>query len=128
MEVDAVIDNLKATKGPSRKLDSEIAQVLGWRLKTETFVDAATGETKQRHLWLVPKTDELGKIPFYTLDLEAAYRLTQDVAPSEAAGCMWEDGIASARIGDGPTVEAANAAIALCIAALVASKNRPQRP
>lgn len=127
MEIDVIIDRLKAAKAPSRRLDVDIAQVVGWRLKTETFVDTATGETKQRHLWLVPKSEELGKVPFYTSDLEAAYTLIQDIAPDEPVGCTWSGEGASARMADGPAIEAINAPIALCIVALLASKMQPQR-
>lgn len=123
MEIDTVINQLRDTKAPSRRLDVSIAQIVGWRVRTETVTDMSTGETRQRHLWLVPKTDELGRVPFYTSDLESAYRLTRDIVPDEAGACTSEPGRGSAVIGEGSAVVAVNAPIALCIAALLASKS-----
>lgn len=124
MRIDAVIDSLRASEGPSRRLDVEIAQMIGWRLRTETVVDVNTGEQKQKHLWLVPQSEELGKIPFFTSELGAAFRLSQDIAPSEPAAFCWEHGQCSAQVGNGPAVIAANAAIALCLAVLVYHQHR----
>lgn len=127
MDIDIVIEKLRSSVEPSRRLDVEIAQIVGWRLKTEMVVDTNTGEHKQRNLWLVPNSDELGKIPFYTSELEASYRLSQEIAPGEPAACSWEKAFAAARIGDGPRVVASNVATALCLATFVYYRARMRK-
>jgi len=119
LEIIAIISRLKEAKTGSRQLDAEVAKIAGWTRRVESFTDQATGEVRNRALWLVPKTEDPGTVPYYTTALEAAYQLARHIAPSEVGGCSWEDDKASARIGEnGPYTEAATPALALCVAAL----------
>lgn len=118
MNIDDLLQALKTSDGPDRALDEEIAQVAGWKKHEEPFKDPATGEQKKRTLWLVPKKNNAGRLPQYTADIQEAWRLSQALMPGNVGGFGWEDGMAHARINDGPYVRAATPAIAICIAIL----------
>jgi hypothetical protein len=119
MNLTEVIDNLYAAKEGSRQLDAYIAHALGWRQTRDQYVDPSSGETRTRRLWVVPSTEEHGKVPFYTTNLQEALDLAEQVAPGNVGACSWEGGKAKARLGmNGSVVNAATPALALCIAAL----------
>lgn len=124
MDIDTVITQLQATPIGSRKLDANIAQVLGWRLQSDIVVNPTTGEHTRRNMWFKPKSNEVAPVPFYTTNLSVAQNLAIQIAPGQKSGCAWEPGKASARIGNGPYIEASKPAIALCIAALTALKGK----
>lgn len=118
MDLQQIINRLYSLKQPNRNLEFEIAKFLGWKTRSESFT-SQDGANKERILWLVPDSDAEGNVPRYTLNLEAAYYLAQELAPKQVGGVAWEeDGMGSARIGDGPYIQAASAPIALTIAAL----------
>ncbi|MEY9773068.1 hypothetical protein [Sinorhizobium fredii] len=123
MDIREIIDQLQRLEGPSRRLDGEIAQVVGWKKKVEAFKDPKTGETRERLLWLVPSNNDEGIIPRYTLNINDAYDLAQELAPNNIGGCSWEPGKGTAIINDGTYCQAASPPIALCIAALKAIQN-----
>jgi hypothetical protein len=116
MDINVVIENLRS-QAPSRYRDAEIAQALGWTRDFETVSDES-GKTKQKSFWRDPK-GEPAKIPLYTSNLTSASELAEIVAPGAVIGFSWEPDMASARIGDGPYIQAATPAVALCIAALI---------
>lgn len=118
MDIQILIDKLKAATGPERALDGQIAEVLGWQKRLEPVIDPKTGESKQRTLWIVPAGDDFGRIPLYTSSLDAAFELAHAVAPDNVGGCTWEKGKGSARIVGGPYCQAATPILALCVAAL----------
>ncbi|WP_104841264.1 hypothetical protein [Sinorhizobium fredii] len=82
MDIREIIDQLERLEGPSRRLDGEIAQVVGWKKKVETFKDPKSGEARERLLWLVPSNNDEGIIPRYTLNIHDAYSLAQELAPT----------------------------------------------
>jgi len=119
MNLSEVIDNLYSAKEGSRQLDAFVAHALGWRQTRDQYVDPTSGETKTRRLWVVPTTEEHGKVPSYTTNLQDAFDLAEQVASGQVGACSWEGGKASSRLGlYGSTVNAATPALALCIAAL----------
>jgi hypothetical protein len=124
MDIREIIDQLQGLKGPSRRLDGEIAQLVGWKKKVEAFKDPNSGQARERVLWLVPSNNDEGIIPRYTLSIQDAYNLAQDLAPDNIGGCSWENGQGTAIINDGSYFQAASAPIALCIAALSAKLER----
>jgi hypothetical protein len=120
MDIQDIIAALQKIEGPSRSLDGEIAQLVGWKKKVETFKDPRTAETRERLLWLVPSNHDAGIIPRYTSNLQAAYKLACDLAPNNVGGFSWDNGSGAARINGGPYFQAISPPVALCIAALSA--------
>ncbi len=119
MSIQSVISRIKKATGPARSLDASIAELIGWEKRVKSGTDPKTGEVKNVTLWIVPSGDDVGRVPHYTSDLQAAYQLAKDKVPDHVAGCSWENGKGSARINDGPIVEAATPQMALCIAVLM---------
>ncbi|MCK8780574.1 hypothetical protein M0654_11310 [Rhizobium sp. NTR19] len=117
MSIQDLIDKLYELKEPSRDLEIEVAQLVGWKQRSEKFLDDK-GNVRERTLYLVPNGDKEGKVPRYTLYLHDAFNLAQLIAPDHVGGVAWENGMGSARINNGPYVQAASAPIALTIAAL----------
>lgn len=115
----AVLEELKALDAPSRKVDFDIALLIGFE-KYEA----------DKVVWLHPETRREAKVPRYTLAISPAYDLAQVLVPNHTGGCAWENGGGSAKIEPGPTIQAANPAIALCICALfsnlVGSNSKPK--
>jgi hypothetical protein len=125
VNIESIIYELQQAQFGSPEFDAEIAQIVGWKKSAQTFKDMTSGEIQSRTLWLVPNSEDPGKVPSYTSDLAAAYQLVQEMAPHLGGGCSWEDGKASAKIGpEGIYVQAATPAIALCIAALLVERRR----
>lgn len=124
MDIEYAIKELKSAKAPSRNLDALVAQATGWRSERHPYKDPETGEDTYRTLWLVPSGKDFDKVPHYSASIDAAKKLADDIAPGAETGCAWEVGLGSARIGDGPYVQAAHPAIALCIAALNERRKR----
>ncbi|SMF57900.1 hypothetical protein SAMN02982989_0656 [Xaviernesmea oryzae] len=116
MNVADVIANLKSAQHGSRRLDGQIAQLLGWQLQ---IVDDPSRPKGKRYLWTVPNEQNDAVVPSYTTNLTAAYELAQKVVPSNVGGFAWKDGAFQAQIGlNTPVATAATPAIAICIAAL----------
>lgn len=105
-----------ATEG-SRVLDRQVAEAVGWRREVKIDTDD-NGNPITRGVWFPPDNLKSGTIPEYTSDLDAAQRLVNLVAPESTGGIGWEEGRASARIKNAPSVQAHTPALALCSAAL----------
>lgn len=118
MNIGAVIRNLKLASRGSRELDVQIAEILGWRKRVETFYDDA-GDRRERTLYLVPKTEDPARVPQYSSNVQAAMELALQLDPAHVGGCSWEEGRGSAQILGYPPVQAATPALALCISALL---------
>lgn len=120
MKIDRVINLLRRAETGSRSLDSEIAQIIGWKK-----VEQAAGSGRSRTLWLVPKTGDPGKVPNYTTSIEAAYQLAQQISPGDVGACTWRGDVANAQLGEsGQLYWAHTTALALCIAILHILKQR----
>lgn len=121
MRVDKVIEHLRHAGAGSRPLDALVAQAIGWRKVDRDVKDEQTGKAQSRTLWLIPNSDDPGKVPLYTSNIEAAYHLVQQATPSAVSAFSWHDGSASAQVGEkGPRVTAATPALAICLATLLA--------
>lgn len=114
--VQELIRKLHALKQPDRRIDIEIAMFVGYRREFN--------EKDRRVLWFDPNGTDPVRIPPYTSSLDHAREFANAVFPGHMAGCSWEPGTGSARIDDGPYVQASSAEIALCIAALIAKNKR----
>ncbi|MEY9196653.1 hypothetical protein ABIA16_001769 [Sinorhizobium fredii] len=117
MSIDRTIELLQAATGPSRSLDVAIATAIGWRKSVKKVRDA-NGQMKDVAVWIVPNSNDIGKMPLYSGNLQHALELAEQIAPDNVGGCSWEDGLGSARIDAGPYFQACNPQIALCMAAL----------
>lgn len=129
MRVDRTIDLLREAGAGSRPLDTLVAQAVGWRNISRPIADNKTGEVRDGTLWLSPNTENPGVIPHYTSNIEAAYLLVQQACPSGVSGFSWQEGSATAQVGEnGPRARAATPALALCLATLMAftSGGRPE--
>lgn len=111
MDVDALIEKLYAAKVPSRSLDQDVAVALGWT------------EDKEAGVWLDSRGRAASRAPFYTTSLHAISSFAASL--SDHGGVSWEDGMGSAKIGDGDAVEANSPELALCIATLIYIKEKP---
>jgi hypothetical protein len=116
--LESIIDALSRATGPDRRLDIEIALLVGYRRKIEHVSDGPDLEPVRRVLWIPPTKNDPEMIPHFTKSLDNAYDLAQTIAPGSVGGCSWENGSATARIDDGPYCAAATPALALCIAVL----------
>lgn len=110
MDIDALIKRLYAAEQPSRALDQDVAKALGWT------------EDKSAGLWFDSRGRQAARAPFYTTSLHAIYSFASTL--SRHGGASWEDGMGSAKIGDGEPVEAGSPELALCIATLIHMKER----
>lgn len=116
LKILSLIESLEAATEGSRLLDRHIAEIIGWRREYREDEDES-GQIRARNVWFEPN-GKPGTIPNYTGDLEAAYLLVSFVAPGRSGGCSWEDGTATAKIGDAPYSQARTPALALTCAAL----------
>ncbi len=100
----AVLSELSAAEAGSKDLDAKVFQLVGQSKRTtEVIVPAGSGM----------------EAPPLTTNLQAALDLAKEVAPGNLIGVGWEQGAASARLGDGEYITAAKPALALCIATLL---------
>jgi hypothetical protein len=113
----AILESLRALEAPSRKIDTDIALLIGF----EKY-------GAEKVVWLHPETRKEAKVPRYTSLISAAFDFAQMLVPENVGGCAWENGLGSAKIEPGPPFQAPNPAIALCMCALYvnlsASKNK----
>jgi hypothetical protein len=113
MDANDVILNMKDAREGNRKLDSQIAELLGWTVNSYISADGT-----RQYLWKKPSGEE-AKVPFYTTSVQASYDLAQEIAPSNTGAFSWDDKGATATIEPGgKPVRAATPALAVCIAAL----------
>jgi hypothetical protein len=112
IDVKNLILKLEQSTGADRGIDFKLARLCGWSV--ESVVDEAG---KSRDLWLAPGTSAPGKVPRFTSYLDAARSLADRVLPDQVAA-ITIDGACRATVNDGPTVEGANPALALCLAVL----------
>ncbi|RYZ93432.1 MAG: hypothetical protein EOP06_00945 [Proteobacteria bacterium] len=120
MRVESVVDLLREASLGSRPLDAMVAQAIGWRKIDRLIRDERTGEVRDKTLWLIPNSNDPGRLPLYTSNIEAAYLLVQQVRSSAVSGFSWQDKSATAQVGEGgPRVTAATPALAICLAALM---------
>ena len=118
MDIEAALRLVLASTGPDRQLDGEIARAVGWSRRTEPVKDVA-GSTSLKTTWYLPDSEDIGRLPFYTTNLQAAYELFEQLCPNRSAGVSWGDGYASAEVSEGSVIErAATPALALCALAL----------
>lgn len=110
----------RSAKGPSRRLDSAVAEVLGWSRRFEIKVDSETGEQKrvQKKLWLVPSGDDEQRVPDYSSDAQAAYALVNEVSKGAPCALTIVDGVCRAQIWNDEFCEGSDAAMVICVAAL----------
>lgn len=119
MAIEQLIERLRTAESPTRYLDARIAETMGWTKRIDMIRDEVTGEEKAVATWIVPGGTEPGRVPYYTSNLQHALDLAQQLVPAHVGGCSWEEGMGSARINEGPYVQAMNPQTALCIAALL---------
>lgn len=103
MELRELFVALKDAREPSRDLDVEIANAVN-------YVEKHRGDGGP--------VVALSSVPLFTRFIADAMKLVEQVAPGVGGGFSWEPGMASAKIGDGPYIQASSPPIALCLAAL----------
>jgi hypothetical protein len=103
----SLLQELRNLEYPSRKIDTDIALLLGF----ERFEG-------DKVVWLHPDTRRETRVPRFTATLTQAHDLARTLLPNHVAACTWGPEYSSARIEPGPQFEATNPAIALCLCAL----------
>lgn len=127
MRVDRTIGLLREAGAGSRPLDALVAQAVGWRKINGQIADDKTGAVQNGTLWLIPNSEKPSKLPHYTSNIEAAYLLVQQACPSGVSGFSWQNGSATAQVGEnGPRASAATPALALCLATIMAFTSEGQ--
>ncbi|MDQ0322313.1 hypothetical protein QO002_004519 [Pararhizobium capsulatum DSM 1112] len=119
MSISELIVELQHADGPDRKLDVEIATMLGYERRAVT-VKTGAGKDQTKKLWFHPKRNGTVQIPKYTENIDVARKLAATIVPRCSAGFTWGTSFATAKINQGRTVMGATPALALCIAALSA--------
>lgn len=119
MAISDLVDELQQAPEGSRKLDTAIALIIGWRRRVEQTENTENdGGTSRRVLWLVPSSNDVGKVPFFTSSIDAAFELAREISPDDEVGVSWAGGINTAVLGESGYFHAATPALALCAAAL----------
>ena len=112
---DQVLQILKTCTGPSRHVDFQIAQHIGWKEHTKPL--SRGGDNKA--VWLDPETKEPRKVPVFTRDVQQAFLLLRYLAPDSAGAATTSNGVARVVIDELGEVEAPTLALAMCQAALL---------
>lgn len=115
--IQEVVSLLRSAETPSRALDQTVAQVLGWNAHVTEEYDEVAGIIKRQTIWIDPQGREAPRAPFYTSSLHTLYKLAATLA--SRGGVSWENGMGTAKLGEGPYIEAQTPEIALCIAILL---------
>ncbi|MBW9089324.1 hypothetical protein JNB91_15925 [Rhizobium wenxiniae] len=111
---------LRSAAEGSRDLDIAIAELLGWERSAAFITDISTGAARTTPQWIPPGADEPGKVPHYTSNLDDAHKLAVDVASGDIVAMSWENGEATATIGNIRRFSSApTPALALCVAAVI---------
>ena len=114
MSIPDLVLELQRTKSPSRSLDVQIALVSGYRKISKVSV------------WVRPDGTQT-RLPYFTTNLDAAQRLALLLTPDCIGVFTWGKIFSSARINDGPQINAASPSLALCAAALNATLAGPTK-
>ncbi|SFB59638.1 hypothetical protein SAMN03159496_05569 [Rhizobium sp. NFR07] len=118
MSIEETIFLLQSATKSERELDYAIAEAIGWKKQVHEVHNPRTGGAVPDTKWLMPGSEQPGKVPYFSSNLQNAHELAQQLAPGHIGACGWQMGKGRARINLAPVVEAANPSIALCIAAL----------
>lgn len=100
-----IVQRLETLTGPDTDLDVEIASLCQFELRS--------GKSPGQPVV------SLTRVPAFTRFVDDALKLVAHVAPGESGGFGWENGTASARIGEGRYAKAVTPAAAICIAAIL---------
>jgi len=111
MTAQEIIEGLRTSQEPSRELDAQIAEFVGFKKV----------EQGSKVIWLAPWGTEPTKIPYYSRSIDQALQLAQERFPSDMCAFSWEPNNASAKLGKNEFVTAANPALAICLAVFTAA-------
>lgn len=119
MNLPELIEAMSSAEKGSRDFDAVIARALGWRTRPLEVKSGETGDITRRTVWVDPKTNEPGNVPFYTTDLQDAYEFSTWLLPDAAAAMVVENGQTRVQIGeDSEPVYHEDSTLALCIATI----------
>jgi len=125
MDLQKLINALLDLEGPSRAIDDNIAEALGWSKRFATISDTSSDRSRmvQQNMWLVP-SGEVREVPHYTKGAQEARMLVQEVATGLPCALVVENGNARAQLEGRPPFHAKTSAIALCLAAVSHMKEK----
>lgn len=118
MFVGELIIALRELDGPSRKLDGEVARLIGWNKKMERR-GKGDGNVIEIGVWYRPDGSEARKVPFFTESVQSAYELLREIEPNMVAACAFSSDGGKAHIEGMSPVFASTLPIALCISGLL---------
>ncbi len=126
MRVIDVIEQLEGATEGFRELDMEVAKVLGWRRSSRAVTDSSTNATKIETIWINPLSEQAGRVPRYTTNVQSAYELAMQLLPSSVCAVKWDGTQGWAWMDSSETpIFAATPALALCAATLRACGSLP---
>lgn len=111
-----VIDALGSLADPSRYIDYQIANLIGWKQIRDG--DIAAGAVRNEVVWLHPLSEEPARVPKFTLWVQSAYNLVQQFEPDRAGAVTKQPHGSQVQIEGYEKVVAATLPIALCLAAM----------
>lgn len=118
MDVSNTISDLQELDGPKRKVDGDIARIIGWKKIVESR-PSPSGEEIEVGAWYLPSGKKARKVPFYTESVNSAYELMKLFAPERAAACAFGPDICKAQIEGMDPVFSKSLPVAMCLAALI---------
>lgn len=114
MDTRKVLGELEKAEAPSKFLDSQIAQAIGW---TRSYGEP-DGNGKQEVHWTPPGKTKPAKFPNFTSSLNDAYLLALGAFPDVAVGVKWDDAGGICHFENDAPCKGATPALAVCIAVL----------
>ncbi|UYE95888.1 hypothetical protein KNLIENLN_00076 [Sinorhizobium phage NV1.1.1] len=115
-----IIEELAVLTEPQRRIDQAIAELFRFRRETTNFQGQEGVPGRIVVTWYDPNGKEVGNVPRFTGNVDAAKSLLDLSFPGTAGGFSWHDGYAQAQIGGREPVTAFSVAAALCLATLKA--------
>lgn len=115
-----IIQILRECNGPSRHVDFQIAQHLGWKENSNRV--SRSGDSKT--VWLNPETAQPGKVPAFTKELQHSFRLLQYICPEYAGAAIRKGKTAIVQVEHYEPSEATTLPLAMCQAALLVLADR----
>ncbi|MGA1831524.1 hypothetical protein [Rhizobium wenxiniae] len=124
MRVERIINLLHKASPGLGPLDALVAQAVGWRKMNGQTADDKTGEVHDCTLWLMPNSENPGRISHCTSNIDAACLLVQQACLSRASGFSRQESSATAQMGENdPRASTATPGLALCLATIMACQS-----
>lgn len=119
---ESIITALRGANGPEREIDRLITIRLGYTRKVN-YRQAPDGRTLRSIFWVVPGSELIVVMPYFTSSLTDAKRLATAIAGDKSVAIGWDDDGGKAVIEGEEYCRGPNPTLALCLAAMISFKN-----